>query len=76
VYQDLTPIWTLDLFLVHNVVASQTSFCVSLNPAAYTPMEIREKHANIIIKFRPEDSVPEAIFKVEEPKGFSCMSED
>lgn len=32
-------------------------------------MEIREKHANIVLKFFTKSSKPEGIFKVEEPKS-------
>ena len=32
-------------------------------------MEIREKHANIVLKFLTTTSKPEGIFKVDEPKS-------
>jgi len=32
-------------------------------------MEIREKHANVVIKFSTSCSKPEGIFKVDEPKS-------
>ena len=65
----LVKLWSVDLFLVHSVYTSKQYFCVALNPASYTPMEIREKHANIVVKFAPESDTPTAIFKVDEPKS-------